>query len=75
MQGRADVEGEAHRRLPSTFFSVTYVFFEVPSNLILKKMRPSRWIPLIVICWGITQTLMGLVTNYSQLLALRALLG
>lgn len=38
-------------------------------------MRPSRWIPLIVICWGITQTLMGLVTNYHQLLALRALLG
>jgi MFS family permease len=45
------------------------------SDLILKKMRPSRWIPLIVICWGITQTLMGLVTNYTQLLSLRALLG
>lgn len=46
-----------------------------PPDLILKKMRPSRWIPLIVICWGITQTLMGLVETYTQLLSLRALLG
>ncbi|KAL7409434.1 transporter [Mrakia frigida] len=59
----------------SMVFFVTYVAFEVPSNLILKKMRPSRWIPLIVICWGIVQTTMGVANTYGQLVALRCLLG
>jgi hypothetical protein len=54
---------------------VTYVTFEVPSNLILKKLRPSRWIPLIMITWGIVTTLTGLVNSYGSLLACRLLLG
>ncbi|UJR34789.1 hypothetical protein I4U23_027570 [Adineta vaga] len=58
----------------SVFF-VTYVLFEIPSNLVLKKLRPSRWIPMIMIIWGIIMTLMGLVNNFSSLLACRLLLG
>jgi len=54
---------------------VTYVIFEVPSNLILKKLRPSRWIPLIMITWGIIVTLTGLVNSYGSLLACRLLSG
>ncbi|CAF0820490.1 unnamed protein product [Adineta ricciae] len=54
---------------------VTYVAFEVPSNLILKKLRPSRWIPLIMVTWGIVTTLTGLVNSYYGLLACRLLLG
>ncbi|WRT65141.1 uncharacterized protein IL334_002083 [Kwoniella shivajii] len=59
----------------SMIFFVSYVVFEVPSNLVLKKLRPSRWIPATMICWAIFQTCMGLVTNYGQLLALRFCLG
>ena len=58
----------------SVFFA-TYVIFEIPSNLILKKLRPSRWIPSIMIAWGIVMTLMGLVNSYYSLLACRLLLG
>ena len=58
----------------SVFFA-TYVAFEIPSNLVLKKLRPSRWIPLIMITWGIIMTLMGLVNSYGSLLACRLLLG
>ena len=58
----------------SVFF-VTYVIFEVPSNLVLKKLRPSRWIPLIMVTWGTIMTLMGLVNSYGSLLACRLLLG
>ena len=58
----------------SVFF-VTYVIFEIPSNLALKKLRPSRWIPLIMVAWGIVMTFMGLVNSYSSLLACRLLLG
>ncbi|KAL0243529.1 hypothetical protein I308_105495 [Cryptococcus tetragattii IND107] len=59
----------------SMIFFVPYVLFEVPSNLLLKKLRPSRWIPFTMVCWAIFQTTMGLVTTYGQLLALRFCLG
>lgn len=58
----------------SVFFA-TYVAFEIPSNLVLKKLRPSRWIPSIMIVWGAIMTLMGLVNSYGSLLACRLLLG
>jgi sugar phosphate permease len=58
----------------SVFFA-TYVIFEVPSNLIIKRLRPSRWIPMTMITWGIIMTLMGLTNSYGSLLACRLLLG
>ena len=58
----------------SVFFA-TYVIFEIPSNLVLKRLRPSRWIPMIMISWGIVMTLMGLVNSYGSLIACRLLLG
>jgi sugar phosphate permease len=58
----------------SVFFA-TYVVFEIPSNLVLKRLRPSRWIPMIMITWGIVMTLMGLVNSYGSLIACRLLLG
>lgn len=43
--------------------------------MLLKKIRPSRWISFLAITWGITMTCMGLVNNFGQLVALRVLLG
>ncbi|KAI0658144.1 MFS general substrate transporter [Cubamyces menziesii] len=43
--------------------------------LLLKKLRPSRWLPGVTLAWGIIATLMGLVKTYHQLLSLRVLLG
>ncbi|RPD60526.1 MFS general substrate transporter [Lentinus tigrinus ALCF2SS1-6] len=43
--------------------------------LVLKKFRPSRWLPGITVLWGITTTLMGLVKNYPQLVGVRTCLG
>jgi hypothetical protein len=39
-------------RLVTVFF-FTYCVFELPSNLLLKKLRPSRWLPLIMVAWGV----------------------
>lgn len=58
----------------SVFF-ILYVAFEIPSNLLLKRLRPSRWIPLIMVAWGIVMTLMGRVQSYSDLLICRIFLG
>lgn len=51
------------------------MFFEVPSNLVLKFFTPRRWIAFITISWGLVATLMGLVNSYGSLLACRLLLG
>ncbi|KAH7138146.1 major facilitator superfamily domain-containing protein [Dendryphion nanum] len=54
---------------------VTYILSEVPSNLVLKKLRPSRWIAFITVSWGIVATLTGIVQNYAGLLVCRLFLG
>lgn len=58
-----------------TAFFFTYAAFEVPSNLLLKKLRPSKWLPIIMVSWGTVMTLMGIVRNYQGLLAARLFLG
>lgn len=58
-----------------TVFFFTYAAFEVPSNLLLKKLRPSRWLPTIMVSWGLVMTLMGIVQNYHGLLIARIFLG
>lgn len=58
-----------------TVFFFTYAAFEVPSNLLLKKLRPSRWLPLIMVCWGVVMTLMGLVQSFRGLVVARLFLG
>ncbi|KAE9396024.1 MFS general substrate transporter [Gymnopus androsaceus JB14] len=42
--------------------------------LVLKKFRPSVWLPTITVMWN-SRTLMGLVKTYPQLVAVRVCLG
>ncbi|EFW17244.1 hypothetical protein D8B26_003972 [Coccidioides posadasii str. Silveira] len=58
-----------------TIFFFPYALFEVPSNIMLKLLRPSIWLTIIVFGWGIVMTVMGLCQNYSALLACRFFLG
>jgi MFS family permease len=52
-----------------------YVAAEIPSNMMLKKLRPSVWFTIIMVAWAICTTLMGLVTNFQGLLVARMALG
>lgn len=54
---------------------VTYVLVEVPSNLVLKYLTPSRYIAGLTITWGIVSTLTGVVQSFGGLIACRLLLG
>lgn len=55
---------------------IPYVLFEVPSNILLKKFsRPSVYLGLLVICWGIVMTFTGMVKNFGGLMTTRVLLG
>lgn len=56
-------------------FFVPYILFEIPSNLILKRVAPSTWLSLIMILWGICTMGQGLVNNFGGLVAMRVLVG
>lgn len=58
-----------------TVFFVSYCVFEVPSNMLIKKLKPSVWLPLIMVAWGLVMTLMGIVQNYHGLVVARLFLG
>ncbi|KAI1657027.1 DNA-repair protein rad2 [Daldinia decipiens] len=58
-----------------SIFFVTYLFFEVPSNLVLKPLTPSRYIAFIACGWGIIATCTGFVHSYGALIAVRVILG
>lgn len=66
--------GSRYQTAVSILF-VTYILSELPSNLVLKKLRPSRWIAFITTGWGIVATLQGVVQSYSGLIACRLVLG
>lgn len=46
-----------------------------PSNFLLKILRPSVWLTLITITFGILTCCHGLAQNFAGLLSLRLLLG
>ncbi|KAI0553780.1 major facilitator superfamily domain-containing protein [Xylaria curta] len=58
-----------------TIFFVSYSVFEPLTNVLLKKLRPSIFIPTIMFFWGASMTGMGFCYNYSGLLAARWFLG
>jgi len=58
-----------------TLFYISFAFFEVPSNILLKRLKPHIWFPAIMLCWGIVMTFTGFVANYQGLLAARFMLG
>ncbi|KAF2015069.1 MFS general substrate transporter [Aaosphaeria arxii CBS 175.79] len=61
--------------IASTIFFVPYIIFEIPSNIVLKKVRPSIWLSFLVVSWGIVMTCMGAVQNFKGMLACRVMLG
>ncbi|KAF9220040.1 MFS general substrate transporter [Gyrodon lividus] len=58
-----------------TVFFIPYSLFELPANLAIQVIRPSRWLPAIMITWGLIMMVMGFVKTYPQLVGLRVCLG
>lgn len=56
-------------------FLVAYALFEVPSNILLKKLRPSRWLAFLMFCWGVTTMCMGATHSFATVTGVRFLLG
>ncbi|KAI4604411.1 hypothetical protein KJ359_000549 [Pestalotiopsis sp. 9143b] len=67
--------GDQYNIALSIFF-VPYILAEVPSNMILEKFkRPSIYIGILVLGWGVIMTLTGIVKDSGGLCAVRVFLG
>ncbi|RDB15711.1 High-affinity nicotinic acid transporter [Hypsizygus marmoreus] len=69
-----NLTGNQYNIALTTYF-IPYAILECPANLVLKKFRPSRWLPGITVLWGVIVVLMGIVKNFHQLVGVRACLG
>ncbi|RAL66833.1 hypothetical protein DID88_007616 [Monilinia fructigena] len=58
-----------------SIFFISYALFEPVTNVMLKRFRPSIFVPIIIIAWGLCMTFMGFVENWSGLMAVRWFLG
>lgn len=56
-------------------FFLSYALFEVPSNLILLRVGPRRWIGILMVAWGIISASMPLAHTPAEFYLLRFLLG
>jgi MFS family permease len=56
-------------------FFIGYFFFEVPSNVLLKKYGARMWIARIMISWGVISACMIFVKGQWSFYAMRFLLG
>jgi MFS family permease len=52
-----------------------YIAAEIPSNMMMKRIRPSIWLTFIMVCWSASMIGQGFVKNYSGLMATRVFLG
>lgn len=55
--------------------SLGIVLFEIPSNMVLYKVGPGKWLTLQLYLFGIVSTFQAFQKGYGQLLATRFLLG
>jgi hypothetical protein len=74
MQEDLKLEGIKYNMVVMIFF-IPYGLLEVPSNIVLKMVRPSLWISFLIVSWGIVMSLMSIVQNYGGLLTARFFLG
>ena len=56
-------------------FYISYVIFEVPSNLAMERVGARLWIARIMISWGLVSALMAAVVGPYSFYAVRLLLG
>ncbi|OMH81467.1 putative tartrate transporter [Zancudomyces culisetae] len=61
--------------LVTSIFYVFYVSLEIPSNVLLKKIKPRNWFTFISVSWSIICMLQAIAKTPAVFIVFRALLG
>ncbi|KAI9733988.1 MAG: hypothetical protein M1834_002645 [Cirrosporium novae-zelandiae] len=61
--------------LVTTVYYIPYIVFEAPSNLLIKRLLPSRWQSRIMVTWGAALACHAAVTSKQGLYIARFFLG
>lgn len=56
-------------------FFTTYIVFQPPSTILIRKIGPRLHLAFITLLWGAVMIGMGFVKNFPQLAAMRTVLG
>jgi len=56
-------------------FFITYGIFEVPSNLIIRRIGARVWLAFLITAWGLSVLGMGFARHWTAIVACRVLLG
>ncbi|KAH9014762.1 MFS general substrate transporter [Lactarius pseudohatsudake] len=59
----------------TTSWTVGYVIGQIPSNMLITRIRPSIWIPAMELIWSSLTMCLALSINFSTLCAIRFLVG
>ncbi|KAI4633647.1 hypothetical protein J4E80_001013 [Alternaria sp. BMP 0032] len=59
----------------TSIFYIVYMFVEVPSNILLKRLGPKYYLPLLVCGFGFVSLCSAFVSSFAGLLVARAFLG
>ena len=61
--------------LGAGIFSLGYVIFGIPSNILLQKFGARRWMAVIMVAWGLLSASMFFIDSKESFYLLRFLLG
>lgn len=56
-------------------FYVGYIVFELPSNMVLKKVGPAIWLSALTGAWGLVTLGIGFSRNWQTVAVCRVFLG
>ncbi|KAG0021539.1 hypothetical protein BGZ81_008888 [Podila clonocystis] len=61
--------------LGTTVFIIFFCFFEIPSNMIIRRVGPHRWIPFLMFFWGLATAAQVFLKDRASFFICRALVG
>ncbi|KAL7271031.1 hypothetical protein RUND412_006246 [Rhizina undulata] len=74
MEEELEMSGAQFNTATFVFF-IPYIFFELPWNVYMRRVKPSTFLAAIMVFWGGATVMMGLTKSYAWLVTYRVLLG
>lgn len=61
--------------LATSIFFVGYLLIQLPSNMLITKVPPSKYLASIICLWGVVSTCNAAAKSFTHLIVIRFLLG